>query len=135
MTNRSPNMTQFKILHDRLIDAFESGFFIEAITIEYSILENRITRICEHLKISNKAKESITTKIKKIVDVSIKSIDILTDFISVQPDLLEFIYDRNEIIHNLVKLEFNEEYISSTAINGFELVKLIQSVSTKLKVQ
>lgn len=128
-------MTQFKILHDRLIDAFESGFFIEAITIEYSILENRITRICEHLKISNKAKESITTKIKKIVDVSIKSIDILTDFISVQPDLLEFIYDRNEIIHNLVKLEFNEEYISSTAINGFELVKLIQSVSTKLKVQ
>jgi hypothetical protein len=122
----------FKDLHEKLNDALGNGFFIEAITIEYAIIDNRLSKIEEVLNLPIKAMNFDTRfrTIKKALKsyengYSISSID--------SGKIKNFIKDRNVIIHNLVGIKNDPIFLESVALNGLYAVNYLQNLSKKVK--
>lgn len=123
---------QFK----RLNRALASGFNLEAIFIEYAILEDRTESILRHadqwdayIK-SRKGREiNIGSKIKYLQKRAENKKDILHKYFS--DDLLAHILDwkdeRNRLIHALIKQQLAHNEVSDLAAHGNELVKALRT--------
>lgn len=125
---------QFK----RLKKALDNGFNLEAMFIEYALIEDRTESILRHaglwdayMKKRNGREPNIDSKLKYIMKRADNNKTILHRYFS--DDLVDRILiwkdERNRLIHALLlqKLEHNE--VRALAEEGNELVKLIRNRS------
>ena len=122
----------FKDLHEKLNDALDNGFFIEAITIEYAIIDNRLSKIEEVLNLQIKAM-NFDTRFRTIKK-AFKSYENGNSISSIDSGKIKnFIKDRNVIIHNLVGIKNDPTFLESVALNGLYAVNYLQNLSKKVK--
>ena len=126
---------QFK----RLNRALANGFNLEAMFIEYAILEDRTESILRHaeqwdayLKSRKGREPNIDSKVKYIQKRAENKKDILHKYFS--DDLLEQVLgwkdERNRLIHALLKQQLAHNEVSELAAQGNELVKTLRSRSS-----
>ena len=124
----------FKRLHDKLNEAMTYGFYIEAIAIEYAIIDNRITRITDLLQIS--VQSYGFKKRFKEVKKTIKSSKFMEDYTittDVSHRITNFINDRNSLIHGLVEMDLDETFVEYVAKEGIFVVNYLQNLSQYIK--
>lgn len=125
---------QFKRLNKALVNRFN----LEAMFIEYAIMEDRTESILRHAALwdayinSRKGRgATIDSKIRYIQKRAENKKDLLHKYFA--DDLLDLILawkeDRNRLIHALLKQQFAHNEISELAIRGNELVKTLRSRS------
>ena len=123
---------QFK----RLNRALENGFNLEAMFIEYAILEDRTESVLHHAEKweayikSRKGREpNIDSKTRYVQKCAENKKDLLHKYFS--DDILESILawkeERNRLIHALLKQQLEHEEVRSLALRGYELVKTLKA--------
>ena len=118
---------QFK----RLNSALNNGFNLEAMFIEYAIMEDRTESILRHadkwdayMKKQNGRDPTINSKVKYIQKLAAFQNDLLHRYFS--DDLLDQILiwkdQRNRLIHALLKQQFEHNEVRELAAQGKQLV-------------
>lgn len=125
---------QFK----RLNKALANGFNLEAMFIEYSIMEDRTESVLHHADLwdaylnSRKGRgPTIDSKVRYIKKRAENNTDILHKYFSddLLDRILEWKDERNRLIHALLKQELEHNEVSKWAEQGNELVKLLRNRS------
>ena len=125
---------QFK----RLKSALNSGFNLEAMFIEYAIMEDRTESILRHagkweayLKSRKGRGPTIDSKVRYIQKQAENRKDLLYKYFSdsLLSDLLEWKDERNRLIHALLKQQFVHNEISALAEGGNQLVNKLRKKS------
>lgn len=126
---------QFK----RLKKALENGFNLEAIFIEYALIEDRTESVLKHsdkwdayLKSRKGREPNIDSKIKYIQKMAENKKDLSHKYFSddVLSEILVWKDERNRLIHALLKQQLAHNEISNLAIKGNELVKELKAKSS-----
>ena len=128
----------YKEQFQRLNKALANGFNLEAMFIEYAIMEDRTESILHHAELwdayikSRKGREpTINPKVQYIQKRAENKKDLLHRYFS--DDLLERVLawkeERNRLIHALLKQQFEHNEIAVLATKGNELVKALRSKS------
>lgn len=128
----------YKEQFQRLNKALANGFNLEAMFIEYAIMEDRTESILHHAELwdayikSRKGREpTINSKEQYIQKRAENKKDLLHRFFS--DDLLKRVLawkeERNRLIHALLKQQFEHNEIAELATKGNELVKALRSKS------
>ena len=128
----------YKEQFQRLNKALANGFNLEAMFIEYAIMEDRTESILHHAELwdayikSRKGREpTINSKVQYIQKRAENKKDLMHRYFS--DDLLERVLawkeERNRLIHALLKQQLEHNEISELAAKGNELVKALRSKS------
>lgn len=128
----------YKEQFQRLNKALANGFNLEAMFIEYAIMEDRTESILHHAELwdayikSRKGREpTINSKVQYIQKRAENKKDLMHRYFS--DDLLERVLawkeERNRLIHALLKQQFEHNEIAVLATKGNELVKALRSKS------
>ena len=115
----------------RLNSALAHGFNLEAMFIEYAIMEDRTESILRHadkwdayMKKQNGRDPTINSKVKYIQKLAGFNNDLLHKYFS--DDLLDRVLtwkdERNRLIHALLKQEFEHNEVSALSNRGKQLV-------------
>ena len=115
----------------RLNSALAHGFNLEAMFIEYAIMEDRTESILRHadkwdayMKKQNGRDPTINSKVKYIQKLADFNNDLLHKYFS--DDLLDRVLtwkdERNRLIHALLKQEFEHNEVSALSNRGKQLV-------------
>ena len=125
----------YKVFMQRLSDSVYLGYYIEAISLEYAIMEDRLMSVLKHSK--NFSANNHNSLHKKII--ALKFMNNMRDSISkyyISNDILDLINawknQRNKIVHDLMNNHFDFEVIKEMAINGYEIVKILNNKTTCL---
>ena len=124
-------------LMGKLKKSIDNNFYYESIFIEYAILEDRTTSLLKHAKLGTLdeygSELNVNGKLNKIKrsrefygDTYVKE-HITKELLS---DIHNWKNRRNILIHNLVETRYNNEDIKNIALEGYELIKLLNSKST-----
>ena len=122
----------------RLKKALSNGFYLEAIFIEYAIMEDRVESVHRHaglwekyLKKCNGRNPSIDSKVKYIQKAAEERKSIQHKYFSddLLDKLLEWKEERNRLIHVLMKQQLTEKEIYQFAVNGKELTEQLRNRS------
>ncbi len=123
----------------RLKRALASGFYLEAIFIEYTIIEDRTESIIRHagkweayLKKRGRYQVTLDSKIAYIQDFAREKKSIAHKYFSdtLMDEILEWKEDRNRLIHALLKQSLTAEDVSKIARTGERLTKEIRTRAT-----
>lgn len=135
--NLDKNMKKYdtyKSMHDRLNRAISSEFYLEAIFIEYAILEDRLRSVLKHANIPT-SKNGREHKISKKIDM-IRSRPEFTESYyrkkfteELLGNMTEWIKKRNDLIHDMPNVSYNDEKIKDIAVEGKEIVRIVKNVS------
>ena len=138
-TSNMQKYENYKEQFKRLKKALENGFNLEAIFIEYAIMEDRTESVLRHaekweayLKSRKGNEPTIDSKIKYIKKIAENKKDLSHKYFS--DDLLQEILlwknERNRLIHALLKQDLKHNEISQLALKGNELVKTLKTKSS-----
>ena len=123
---------QFK----RLNKALANGFNLEAMFIEYAIMEDRTESVLHHagqwdayLKSRKGREANIDSKIKYIKKRAESRKDVLHRYFAddLLDEILKWKDERNRLIHALLKQELEHDEIHQLAEHGNELVKQLRN--------
>ena len=114
----------------RLASALRSGFYLEAVFIEYAIIEDRLESALTHAGAFNPNRQgTITSKLKKLEKLCENSRGLARRYFSAE--LLAAIRAwkdrRNPLVHKLMKQRATTEDFESVALEGQALVKTLKS--------
>ncbi len=125
---------QFK----RLNKAMTNGFYLEALFIEYAIMEDRAEAILRYEGNEINSKDgfvSLDRKLRKIVKIAEQNRSLPSRYFS--GDLIEQISawkeERNRLIHALMKQSLTTEELQTLAQTGQALVCELRDRATKYK--
>ena len=125
----------------RLNKAIKNKFYLEAVFIEYSILEDRTDALLIYCYGESKASkwDKITPRINKLKAVVGDKYLNINKYISLAllERTLKWIEVRNSIIHALMKRNNSSVELETLAIEGLELVKIFntKSIAFKKKIE
>lgn len=127
---------KYSDLMEKLKKSVEQEFYYESIFIIYAVLEDRTESILKHANIDvkkdNNRSLTLNEKLNKISKENIFEQEYIKKHLS--EDLIKQIHDwknkRNVLIHDLVNVEYNNEEIKELAIEGYNLLKIINNKST-----
>ena len=139
MIDNQQKYENYKEQFKRLNKALVNGFNLEAMFIEYAIMEDRTESILRHagywdayLKKRGNRDATINSKISCIQGKVNADDKLLRKYFS--DDLLDRILswkeERNRLIHALLKQQFEHDEIRELATTGNELVKALRSRSS-----
>lgn len=120
----------------RLKKALDSKFFLEAIFIEYTIIEDRTESILRHaekwdsyLKKRGVREVTLNSKITYINGQVTSGDKMFRKYFSdnLLSDILEWKETRNQLIHALLKQNLTTEYLAYIAYHGSELTRLLRN--------
>ena len=123
----------------RLKKALASEFYLEAIFIEYTIIEDRTESILRHagkwdayLKKRGRYQVTLDSKIAYIQDFAREKKSIAHKYFSdtLMDEILEWKEERNRLIHALLKQTLTTEEVSEIAHRGERLTKEIRTRAT-----
>lgn len=127
---------KYSDLMEKLKKSVEQEFYYESIFIIYAVLEDRTESILKHanieIKKDNNRSLTLNEKLNKISKENIFEQEYIKKHLS--EDLIKQIHNwknkRNVLIHDLVNVEYNNEEIKELAIEGYNLLKIINNKST-----
>lgn len=120
----------------RLKKALDSKFFLEAIFIEYTIIEDRTESILRHsgkwdsyLKKRGNREVTLNSKITYINGQVTSGDKVFKKYFSdsLLQNILEWKETRNQLIHALLKQNLTTEYLTDIAYQGEELTKILRN--------
>ena len=124
----------------RLKKAMDSMFSLEAIFIEYAIIEDRLESILRHSGVFNPERHNkISAKINKVEDLcrekrnaKNKGKVLLSKYISDEliTEIRDWKDNRNPLTHALLKKDIHTDDLKNIAIRGQEIVKQLNSKVT-----
>lgn len=126
----------------RLKRALDNSFYLEALFIEYAIIEDRTRSILIHagkydayLKKRGRYPETLDSKIKYIQGFAAEKKSLLNKYFgdSTLADILVWKEDRNRLIHALLNQSLTTEILESTAAQGDALCKTLRNRATSYK--
>lgn len=126
----------YKTQMNRLKKAIEHQFLLEALLIEYAIMEDRCESLLRHRGVFNpKRHRTINGKLKRIEELVRTKNEPMRRYISVA--LVEEIgywkEERNRLIHALMKQNLTGEELLQIVAQGQQLVKTLCSKTTSYK--
>ncbi len=129
----------YAILKTKLKIAMDQGFYLEALLLEYSIIEDRLLSILKHLGLkytdSDGRELQIGKKIKKIRGQIVNKNPKV--FRKIDIDLIDQIIEwkiiRNDLVHNSCHRLFNNDEVVRCAEKGEEIVKQLINSATRIK--
>ena len=127
----------YKEQFDRLNRALKNEFYLEAIFIEYAILEDRTESVIQHAGLweaymKGKRMANIGTKLTFIKNkAAVKSCSLHRYF---NNDLMDQLRDwknkRNPLIHDLLNQKLGADDLKNLALEGNELVRILRTRAT-----
>lgn len=125
----------YKAQMGRLNHAISAHFYLEALFIEYAIMEDRLESILTHAGVFRADKHNtITKKIRKL-ETLCQNDKMAKKYFS--PELLQNILDwkenRNKFIHALMKRVFTGKELEAIVQEGLTIVKTLNSKSSLYK--
>ena len=138
MTEVTDNMqkyTNYREQMGRLSKAMNNGFYLEAIFIEYAIIEDRLESVLRHSGRWNpKPGQSVTIyrKVKLVEKLAEqkKSPGQLYFTSELTREILQWKDDRNDLIHALLKQSLHTEDLRTVAEKGQTLAKTLRTRTT-----
>lgn len=130
----------YKEQSKRLTIALKYKFYVEAVAIEYAIIEDRIQSILNHSGVSIIDKDGCPFSIQKNINrlKDNKYFNEKNVRKKVPLELINNIYEwkekRNKVIHALLKKEFQKDEIEKLALQGNELRKQISNKAKSMKL-
>ena len=132
ITNNMQKYNNYKEQMNRLNKAINSEFYLEAISIEYAIVEDRITSALKHAGKYNPEKhKTLNLKLNRIKEMQRAKTGkpLLRKYID--DELLSSIdawkSQRNTLIHALLNQSLHTEDLREEALQGLEIVKTLNS--------
>ena len=122
----------YKAQFGRLNRALSNEFYLEAIFIEYAIIEDRTTSILRHAGVFNPEKHNrLAKKIRRINEI-IKTKDkkeTLKKYITVDilDDIVHWKDQRNALIHDLLNQQVTKEQLRDCAEHGNTVCKALRN--------
>ena len=141
LSERLPeNMQKFenyKEQYERLKKALKYEFYLEAVFIEYAIMEDRLNSILryEGNSINSQKHVSIDKKINKVKTIARGKNSLPNKYFT--EEFLDRIHNwkerRNPLIHSLMKLPLTTEELRSLALEGEQLTRDLCRLATNYK--
>lgn len=137
----SKNIEKFEIyktMKVQLKKSITSGFYYQAIFIEYAILEDRVNSLLRHAGLNtenNKGEDlSISRKLNKLKSCKPFSDSKMRkrlpiDFID---EITSWKKQRDSLIHELAKIKYDDESVRETALRGKELIDKFDNTVKKI---
>lgn len=138
MEEKTANMQKYENYKEqfkRLNKALDNGFNLEAIFIEYAIIEDRTESILKHaekwdsyLKNRRNGNSTLDSKIRYIQKIAENKKDVSHKYFSddLLSEILAWKEERNKLIHALLKQQLEHNELSGVALKGDELVKKLK---------
>lgn len=133
----------YKSMNDNLSKAMRSGFYYQAIFIEYAILEDRCSSVLKYAGVKYQGKEGkdikISAKLRKIADNPTFHVPYVRKRLPFEliMQLTEWKCDRDNLIHALAKIPYDHDSVKEIAERGQKLIRLfdtrVQSVNRYYK--
>lgn len=132
----SENMIKYhnyKVQMKRLDKAINEEFYLEAVFIEYAIMEDRLESILIHSDAFNPKKHNtMERKLRKVEELARNKHGLLKNYIS--DEIIESIYKwkerRNIFIHALMKQNYSTEELQEIVLSGKDILKILNNKST-----
>lgn len=139
VTSEITNMEKYgnyKEQMGRLKKAMDNHFLLEALFIEYAIMEDRCESILRHSNAFNPERhKTINGKLNRITELARNKKSLIRKYIS--DELIEEIKgwkeERNRLIHALMKQSLTSEELEQIAAQGQQIVKTLCSKTTSYK--
>lgn len=143
MTNAITNQDKYNNYREqfhRLKKAIDMRFYLEAIFIEYAIMEDRMDSIIsyEGNNVKSKRKNGFVTfsdKKRKVMDLSREKKSIIARYFSddLLDNIMEWVDGRNSKIHALLKQNLTTDELQRFAEKGEELCKELRNRANNYK--
>lgn len=120
----------------RLKKAMANRFLLEALFIEYAVIEDRTESILRHAGVFNPEKhDKLWKKLNRIEEIARGKRSLLRKYITVETvaEIKAWKEDRNRLIHALLKQDLSTEELEQIAEEGQRLVKLLCSKATSYR--
>ena len=139
VTSEITNMQKYgnyKEQMGRLKKAMDNHFLLEALFIEYAIMEDRCESVLRHSGAFNPERhKTINGKLNRIAELARNKKSLIRKYIS--DELIEEIKvwkeERNRLIHALMKQSLTSEELEQLAAQGQQIVKTLCSKTNSYK--
>ena len=136
ITDNTQKYTNYRIQMGRMKKALANQFYLEAIFIEYAIMEDRLESVLRHSgnwKPKPGTFPSLDFKRKKIAKLAEEKKSLIRKYFSAElTDSIEvWKNERNRVIHALMKQSLHTGDLRKIALDGEALTKLICNKSTQ----
>ena len=124
---------KYAILMSKLKKATDNEYYYEAIFIEYAIFEDRTESLLKHAGKKFQEKNGNPFKISKNLKKIKSEKEFQATYIRkhITEELIEKIYEwkmeRDQLMHNIINLQYKNDEIKMLALNGECLVKKFNS--------
>lgn len=115
----------YKEAYNLMVRAINNGFFFEAITIQESIISDRLLSFVVGKKIIEVNENEIHKNKVSLGNLIIATKDYMTGFDSLHAELLKFKNQRNICVHSLVK-----SYPGKPTVDVVDIITLAKETST-----
>ena len=120
----------------RLNKAIKSGFLLEAVFIEYAIMEDRLESVLRHSgRFKQEKHRSINSKLSSVKEIARNKKGLLRKYLT--DELLESVSEwkekRNKLIHALMKQNLNGAELKEIVDEGYLMVKTLNNKTTCYK--
>ena len=134
ITNNMQKYSNYKEQMGRLNRAIKECFYLEALFIEYAIIEDRTESMLRHTGIDTEKQKyaSLYGKIKKLADMAREKKGLLRKYFTMEiwEDILSWKELRNQLIHALMKQSFHSPDLEKIVMDGLALVKVLNNKSS-----
>lgn len=126
----------YSTLYKKLKYAMNHDFYFESILISYAIFEDRSKSILVHLEIYNEKKhKDLARKILAVSTFIEHNHKIVSKYLNAE--IIERIgvwrQQRNEIIHGLANIRYDDQEIKKIADEGYEIVRKFSNATTSIR--
>ena len=138
---REKNMEKYEIyksMYENLAKAMRAGYYYQAIFIEYAILEDRLRAILRYAGVpyisKNGREDKISRKLDKLRDRPEFANRFVRDRIPTKmiDEIKDWIETRNDLIHNLANIPYDDESIIAVAERGKQLLDVFKNKSASV---
>ena len=133
----------YKSIHESLSKSLKYRFYYEAIFLEYAILEDRLASVLKYAEIPYIDKNGHDVSISKKLNLIGTRKELAEKFYKdrLTPELITecrtWIDMRNQLIHRMANLPYDNEQVQKVAVEGNEIVRKVKnktaSVVNRLK--
>lgn len=127
----------YKEQFGRLKKSINGNFYLEAVFIEYAIIEDRLESVLRHSgKFNPKKHDKLNAKLNRIKEMQREKKGLTGKYFSEEliNDISQWKEQRNKLIHALMKQELHTEDLRAVALHGQDIAKTVSSKTKSYNV-
>lgn len=151
-TRQDEKGKRFEFLTTRIDEAIDAGYFVEALSISYSLIEERTYQLLDSLGLSYGSDDKLFDCLKNLKGkIESRNITVTSSRLS-QPTFIELLNEtfiksdliddmqiwrkkRNDVIHDLAKMDIDYLALEPIAIEGKRLFREYSAAIMRIKKQ